>query len=74
MRGKTADEARAELLKAEVPSEQLQKILPHKVWRFSRVAAVDFCLMCCSAVWTDTEPPTCHVVFKHSLEAAQFRT
>lgn len=31
MKGKTADEARAELLNAEMPSELLEKILPHKV-------------------------------------------
>lgn len=36
MKGKTVDEARAELLKAEVPSEQLQKILPHKVFEGNR--------------------------------------
>lgn len=36
MRGKTTDEARAELLKAEVPSDLLQKILPHKVFEGNR--------------------------------------
>lgn len=31
MRGKTADEARAELEKDKVPKERLEHILPHKV-------------------------------------------
>lgn len=31
MRGKTADEARAELEKDNVPKERLEHILPHKV-------------------------------------------
>lgn len=33
MRGKTKEEARAELEKSNTPAEQLEHILPHKVYR-----------------------------------------